>query len=588
MLKFLNILPYGYERVSKRDNDDARWNILAINEPNALNPAYVIMNEKIYKKATYEDDTTAEEKAKAQAIQAFSDANAVNNAVNINYNQLVDLQKQSALKNFVENRGRTEKLTTEEQKDKVLLTDQFRKIINYTKDLQNKGIDLVDGTLNDDIREYYNILSRLKAPVNNPLVGLNKNRDYTNMNIYDNIESMASNSTGVFSSKDIIAMSSVDNIPQKVDKLEVFARGIKYNMSNENRKFLEELKDLIAKKTNMTIPSQKNPKNEIEEIGKIVNENSDDDELIADVTDFLANLDDRRQEKLTELEEELKDLEFTLSNRQEGLDYTMVEEAFNRKLAEYEKIRYEGTTPLPPYEGNTPDVSELVSPDFIASIDADLRDLMKEDLTLEEYERLYEAYNAKRDEYIRLTNNKYEYPDMSGDHEEMIRLLTEKRDAIQPEEEKQPNGQRPRADSTYYTLLDEYINDDNIDQLKKLENMWVIPSNSDEGKLVQAESRKIYSLVLRRPNGRIDVVDSYRAKSYKQTRELNIGRKKFYDVINTDNPPPNSVKFIDLLDNNKVFYDMKGKMYTSPKTRTESDKKEILYNYLVQLGELIN
>ena len=301
MLKFLNILPYGYERVIKRDNDDARWNSLAINEPNSLNPAYVVMNEKIYKKATYQDDTTAEEIAKANAIQAFSDANAANNAVNINYNQLVDLQKQSALKNFIENRNKTETLTSEEQKDKVLLTDKFRKIIEYTKDLQNKGIDLVDSPLNDDIREYYNILSRLKAPTNNPLVGLNKNRDYTNMNIYDNIESMASNSIGVLSNKDIIEMSSVDNIPQKVDKLEKFAKGIKKSMSEENKKFLKELKEIIKNNTGKDIPDKRDPKNEIDEANDIIENYQDDEELNREIDDFLDSLEERRQEKLNEL-----------------------------------------------------------------------------------------------------------------------------------------------------------------------------------------------------------------------------------------------------------------------------------------------
>ena len=133
MLKFLNILPYGYEGVSKRDNNDSKWNSLDTTIPNALNPAYSVMNGRIYKKATYEDNTTPEEKYRQKAIAAFSDTNASNNAVNVNYSQLVDLQKQSALKNFVENRGKSEKSTPEEQKDRVLLGDQFRKIINYTK-----------------------------------------------------------------------------------------------------------------------------------------------------------------------------------------------------------------------------------------------------------------------------------------------------------------------------------------------------------------------------------------------------------------------------------------------------------------------
>ena len=53
MLKFLNILPYGYERVSERDNNDAAWSSLDTNVPNSLNPAYVVMNGKIYKKPNY-------------------------------------------------------------------------------------------------------------------------------------------------------------------------------------------------------------------------------------------------------------------------------------------------------------------------------------------------------------------------------------------------------------------------------------------------------------------------------------------------------------------------------------------------------
>lgn len=584
MLKFLNILPYGYERVSKRDNDDARWNSLAINEPNALNPAYVVMNRKIYKKATYEDDTTPEEKAKAQAIQAFSDANAVNNAVNINYNQLVDLQKQSALKNFVENRGRTEKLTTEEQKDKVLLTEQFRKIINYTKELQLRGMDLVDTSLNNEIREYYNILSRLKAPTNNPLVGLNKNRDYTNMNIYDNIESMASNSTGVFSSKDIIAMSSVDNIPQKVDKLEEFAKGIKKNMSDENKKFLKELKDIIAKNTGKVIPDRKDPKIELDEAGNIIAENPEDEELMQDVTEFLNTLEERRQERLKELDEELRQLEDILTNKQDGMDYTRLEEVYKEKNDEYTKIYNEGLKEEPPRKptpiDNTGKYRGKVDDGLLDALESYYDDLTNEDLTLQKYEYLYAKYNEARDEFIQQTGDDNEYPDIREGHERMLRLLRDKTEPDQPEPQPEP----PRADY-FNNLLDTYSNHSGAVALRKLKNMYVVPSNSDSAKLAQTFATKdLYSLVLR--NGRnIQTVDSYRRKGTKRLQSIN-RTTKFYDVINAAEPPDNGIKLVELLEDNKLFYDRIGKDYST--NRTEEGKKNTLFEYLVDLGNMVN
>ena len=515
MLKFLNILPYGYERVIKRDNDDARWNSLAINEPNSLNPAYVVMNEKIYKKATYQDDTTAEEIAKANAIQAFSDANAANNAVNINYNQLVDLQKQSALKNFIENRNKTETLTSEEQKDKVLLTDKFRKIIEYTKDLQNKGIDLVDSPLNDDIREYYNILSRLKAPTNNPLVGLNKNRDYTNMNIYDNIESMASNSIGVLSNKDIIEMSSVDNIPQKVDKLEKFAKGIKKSMSEENKKFLKELKEIIKNNTGKDIPDKKDPKTEIDEVGDIIENNQDDEELNREIDEFLDSLEERRQEKLNELDKELTELEDFLNNKQPGNDYTRLEQVYKDKTDEYNKIYNEGENLNPP---RTPKpISDVIEP---------------------------------------------EEPD-------------------EPEEPEEP----PRAEY-FNNILDTYRTNSGINALKKLENAYVVPSNSDNAKLAQTfVSKDLYSLIVRNPGFPIQTVDHYRKKATKRLSNIN-ARTKFFDVINSEQRPENGIRLVELLEDNKLFFDRVGNHYTNNKT--ESSKKNILFENLVDLGNNMN
>ena len=579
MLKFLNILPYGYERVTRRDNDDARWNSLAINEPNALNPAYVVMNEKIYKKATYQDDTTAEERAKANAIQAFSDANAANNAVNINYNQLVDLQKQSALKNFIENRNKTETLTSEEQKDKVLLTDQFRKIIEYTKDLQNKGIDLVDSPLNDDIREYYNILSRLKAPTNNPLVGLNKNRDYTNMNIYDNIESMASNSIGVLNSKDIIAMSSVDNIPQKVDKLEKFAKGIKKSMSEENKKFLKELKEIIKNNTGKNIPDKRDPKNEIDEANDIIENNQDDEELNRDIDEFLDSLEERRQEKLNELDKELTDLEDLLSNRQPGNDYTRLEQVYKEKTDEYNKIYSEGENLNPP---RTPkpisDVGKYrgtIDENLLDALESYYDELSDEDLTLKRYKFLYAKYNEARDDFITQTGDEDEYPDIRDGHERMLRILKDKSEPEKP----------PRAEY-FNNILDSYPNNSGINALKKLENAYVVPSTSDNAKLAQTfESKDLYSLIVRNTGFPIQTVDYYRKKGTKRLNNTN-ARTKFFDVINSDQPPENGIRLVELLEDNKLFFDRIGNYYNTNKT--ENSKKNILFENLVNLGNNMN
>ncbi len=591
MLKILNILPYGYYGVNKRDNNDAKWNSLDTNVPNALNPAYAVMNGRIYKKPNYEDDTTAEERYKQKAIAAFSDANAANNAVNINYNQLVDLQKQSALKNFVENRSKIDKSTPEEQKDKILLSDQFRKIIDYTKELQGRNIELVDAGLNNEIREYYNILSRLKAPTNNPLVGLNKNRDYTNMNIYDNIESMASNSTGVFSTKDIVAMSTVDKIPQKSDKLEEFAKSIRKTMSDQNKIFLIELKDIIKKNTGKTIVVKTDPKGELGEISQILEQNSDNEELNQDISDFLESLEERRAAKLRELNRELVDLEEVLKDKQPNMDYTRLEKIYKEKDEEYTKIYNEGRdTPDPnPRKPQEPaKYRDTVDNNLLDALEATYYELQRDDLTLAEYEKLYEYYNNARDDFIALTGDEEHYPDIREGHERMLRILGNNQN--KPEDPRVVDSEdddEQAYNSEYYNdLLAIYQNSSGSAALQKLRNTYIVPSNKENAKLAQTFTTKdLYSLIVRNPGMPIKTVDNYRKKATKRTDNVN-RTTKFYDVVNTDTPPDTGIKLIKALEENKLFYDRNGEYYDD--NRNDDTKKRILYEYLVELGNKVN
>ena len=593
MLKILNILPYGYYGVSKRDNDDAKWNSLDTNVPNALNPAYAVMNGRIYKKPNYEDDTTAEEKYKQKAVAAFSDANASNNAVNINYSQLVDLQKQSALKNFVENRSKIDKSTPEEQKDKILLGDQFRKIINYTKELQGRNIELVDAGLNNEIREYYNILSRLKAPSNNPLVGLNKNRDYTNMNIYDNIESMASNSTGVFSTKDIVAMSTVDKIPIRADKLEEFAKSIKKTMSDQNKIFLMELKDIIKKNTGKTIIVKPDPKGEIGEISQILEQNSDNDELNQDIADFLESIDERRAAKLRELNRELVDLEEMLKedNRNPGMDYTRLEQIYKEKDAEYTKIYNEGRDipdPNPRKPAELGKYRDTVDNNLLDALEATYYELQRDDLTLKEYESLYEYYNNARDDFIALTGDEEEYPDIREGHERMLRILGNNRN--QPDKPRVVDSEdddEQAYNSEYYNdLLATYENNSGSAALQKLRNTYIVPSNQENAKLAQTFTTKdLYSLIVRNPNMPLKTVDNYRKKATKRTDNVN-RTTRFYDVVISDTRPDTGIRLIEALEENKLFYDRTGEFYTD--NRNEDTKKRLLFEYLVELGNKVN
>jgi hypothetical protein len=592
MLKFLNILPYGYERVSNRDNNDAKWNSLDNNVPNALNPAYAVMNGRIYKKATYEDNTTPEEKYRQKTIAAFSDTNASNNAVNVNYSQLVDLQKQSALKNFVENRSKIDKSTPEEQKDRVLLGDQFRKIINYTKELQGRNIELVDPTLNNDIREYYNILSRLKAPTNNPLVGLNKNRDYTNMNIYDNIESMASNSTGVFSTKDIVDMSSVDKIPIRADKLEEFAKGIKKTMSDQNKLFLIELKDIIRNNTGKVVIVKPDPKEEISDISQIIQQNYDDDELNKDIEDFLKSLDARRTQRLKELDRDLRELEDMLNNRDPGMDYTRIEEVYKEKNEEYTKIYNEGVN-LPEVPTRSPELSKysgIVDDNLLDALDATYQELESEDLTLAKYEALYEYYNSARDEFVTLTGDEEYYPDIRDGHERMLRILGNKPEP-QPDEprviDSEEEDDEESYSSDYYNdLLATYETNSGSTALQKLRNAYIVPSNQEDSKLAQTFTTKdLYSLIVRNPGMPIKTVDNYRKKATKRTDNTN-RTTKFYDVINSDTPPDSGIRLIKALEENKLFYDRTGNFYKD--NRNDDAKKRVLFEYLVELGNKLN
>ena len=591
MLKILNILPYGYYGVSKRDNDDAKWNSLDTNVPNALNPAYAVMNGRIYKKPNYEDDTTAEEKYRQKAVAAFSDANAANNAVNINYSQLVDLQKQSALKNFVENRSKIDKSTPEEQKDKILLGDQFRKIIDYTKELQGRNIELVDAGLNNEIREYYNILSRLKAPTNNPLVGLNKNRDYTNMNIYDNIESMASNSTGVFSTKDIVAMSTVDKIPIRADKLEEFAKSIRKTMSDQNKIFLMELKDIIKKNTGKTIIVKPDPKGEIGEINEIIEQNSDNDELNQDISDFLESIDERRAAKLRELNRELVDLEEMLKDKQPNMDYTRLEEIYKEKDAEYTKIYNEGRDipdPNPRKPQDPAKYRDTVDNGLMDALESTYDELKREDLTLAEYKKLYSDYNEMRDDFIALTGDEEHYPDIREGHERMLRILGNNRN--QPEDprvvDSEEDEEEPYSSEYYNDLLATYQNFSGSASLEKLRNTYIVPSNQENAKLAQTFITKdLYSLVVRNPNMPIKTVDNYRKKATKRTDNIN-RTTRFYDVINTDNPPDTGIRLIEALEENKLFYDRNGEYYND--NRNEDTKKRLLFEYLVELGNKVN
>jgi hypothetical protein len=475
--------------------------------------------------------------------------------------------------------------------------------------LQSKNIELVDANLNNEIREYYNILSRLKAPSNNPLVGLNKNRDYTNMNIYDNIEAMASNSTGVFTTKDIVGMSTVDNIPQKSDKLEEFAKGIKKTMSDQNRLFLIELKDIIRKNTGKVVVVKTDPKAELTEINQILEQNKDDDELNQDVAAFMEGLDNRRTERLKELDSELTDLEEMLKDKQPDMDYTRIEELYKEKDAEYTKIYNEGFNlqKIPRREPaiKVPSYRDTIDNKLIDALDVYFEKLRSEDLTLAQYESLYRNYNKKRDEFIALTGDEEEYPDISDGHERMLRILGKIKEDQEPESQK-PDSQKPDEPrpvdseeddeeeqedytSAYYSdLLDTYEDNSGAAALEKLEDAYIVPSNQESAKLAKTfTTRDLFSLVVRNPNMPIKTVDNYRKRATKRTENIS-KNTRFYDIVIIDalqGPPDRGIRLIKALEENKLFYDRNGEFYTDNKN--DDAKKRLLFEYLVELGNKV-
>jgi hypothetical protein len=174
----------------------------------------------------------------------------------------------------------------------------------------------------------------------------------------------------------------------------------------------------------------------------------------------------------------------------------------------------------------------------------------------------------------------------------MLRILGNNRNQPEAQRPEDPrvvdsdDDEEPYSSEYYNDLLATYENFSGSAALQKLRNTYIVPSNPENAKLAQTFTTKdLYSLVVRNPNMPIKTVDNYRKKATKRTDNVN-RTTKFYDVINTDNPPVTGIRLIEALEENKLFYDRTGEYYND--NRNEDTKKRLLFEYLVELGNKVN
>lgn len=211
MLKTLSLLPPRsfFEPSPGQDDRDAAWNSLATDVPNTLNPDYVMMSGRIYKKPEFvaNYDMSPHDKAiyqqKQAAIAAFSRDD--NSTTPINYDQLVGLQQQTALKNFMDGRNAAEAVSPKDREAKVILLQQLGEITALAQDMYDNGINLVDQSLSDKAQEFYKTLSQLKAPntANMSLLPLAGERSYVNSRVSLVLDQILKDSSSIVSADDL-------------------------------------------------------------------------------------------------------------------------------------------------------------------------------------------------------------------------------------------------------------------------------------------------------------------------------------------------------------------------------------------------
>lgn len=219
MLKTLSLLPPRsfFETSSGADDRDAAWNSLATDVPNTLNPEYVMLSGRIYKKPAFaaNDDMSARDKAiyqqKQAAIEAFSRND--NSTTQISYDQLVGLQQQTAIKNFMDGKNAAEAIKPKDRENKVILLQQLGEITALAQDMYDNGINLVDQGLSDKTQEFYKTLSQLKAPntANMSLMPLAADRTYTNSRVALVLDQMLKDSSNIVSADEL--KQYLDNNP---------------------------------------------------------------------------------------------------------------------------------------------------------------------------------------------------------------------------------------------------------------------------------------------------------------------------------------------------------------------------------------
>jgi hypothetical protein len=198
-----------FELYPGADEEDAAWNSLATNVPNSLNPEYVMMSGRIYKRPEFvaNEQMSAHDKAiyqqKQDAIDKFSRED--NSTTPINYDQLVNLQQQSAVKNFIDGRNAAEKVTPKDREAKVLLLQQLGAITAIAQDMYKNGNNLVDSSLSDMTKEFYRTLYQLQAPntANSSLLPMAAERNYTNSRIAVVLDQLLKDSSGIVSSDEL-------------------------------------------------------------------------------------------------------------------------------------------------------------------------------------------------------------------------------------------------------------------------------------------------------------------------------------------------------------------------------------------------
>ena len=211
MLKTLSLLPPRsfFEPSPGQDDRDAAWNSLATNVPNDLNPDYVMMSGRIYKKPEFVANyyMSAHDKAiyeqKQAAIAAFSRDD--NSTTPINYDQLVGLQQQTALKNFMDGRNAAEAVSPKDREAKVILLQQLGEITGLAQDMYDNGINLVDQSLSDKAQDFYKTLSQLKAPntSNMSLLPLAGERSYVNSRVSLVLDQILKDSSSIVSGDEL-------------------------------------------------------------------------------------------------------------------------------------------------------------------------------------------------------------------------------------------------------------------------------------------------------------------------------------------------------------------------------------------------